>query len=416
MNKQSESNGHLLVTCFEGNDQVMKLTQASILGITYSKIQGSQDVRWDDTLPGFGVRVYPTGKKSFVVKYRIHGRQRTMVIAPCNLMTLEEARNRAKRIFVNILDGKDPLAEREKKPILFDELCVAYMERHSKPYKSVNESREDQRRIDNYLLPAWRNRAVASIEQSDVAALHSKIGINKVGKRGGPYAANRVRELIHKMFECAKIYKMLEAHAINPAKGIEDFPEKARSRFVTEDEMPRLAQAISAYPNPYIQAALWLYLLTGLRHQELLRLKWTDIDFTARMARIGLTKNGLVHYAPLSAAAVEILRRIPRKQNNSYVFCGHLAGKPLYRIQAAWKTIRKNAGIEDVLIHDLRRTCGAWLAMSGHSLPVISKVLNQTNEQVTAVYARISDPHAKGALESHGAKVAKFIRRKDRRA
>ncbi len=198
---------------------------------------------------------------------------------------------------------------------------------------------------------------------------------------------------------------MDEAEFENPARGINRFKEYKRDRWVNPEEWPRLAQAIDTEPGVYVRMALWLYLLTGMRKTELLSAKWTDIDWQRQELRLGETKAGRIHYVPLSAPAMAILRDLPRIEGNPYILPGHMPGRPLRNINTPWERIRKAAGVEDVRLHDLRRTVGSWLAQSGNSLHLIGRVLNHSNQSTTAIYARFGQDHVRQALEEHAARI-----------
>jgi integrase len=118
-----------------------------------------------------------------------------------------------------------------------------------------------------------------------------------------------------------------------------------------------------------------------------------------------MTKAGRVHYVPLSAPAMTILRELPRLGDNPYILPGHIHGRPIVNINRPWRRIRKAAGVEDVRLHDLRRTVGSWLAQSGNSLHLIGRVLNHSNQSTTAIYARFGQDHVRQALEEHAARL-----------
>ncbi|HKF93066.1 MAG TPA: site-specific integrase, partial [Gammaproteobacteria bacterium] len=264
-------------------------------------------------------------------------------------------------------------------------------------------------RINRLILPAWGNRKVKTVTRKDVEALHTKIGkgAHSTSKAGqpAPYEANRTLTLISKMFALAKEWEYVPKDCANPARGIKRFKEHKRDRWVNPEELPRLAQAIDAEPNVYVRMALWLYLLTGVRKSELLAAQWDDIDWQRQELRLGETKAGRVHYVPLSAPALAILRELPRLEGNPYILPGHIRGRPLVNINRPWTRIRKAAGVEDVRLHDLRRTVGSWLAQSGNSLHLIGRVLNHSNPSTTAVYARFGQDHVRQALEEHAARL-----------
>ena len=312
-------------------------------------------------------------------------------------LTLDEARKKAKLLYGHVVEGKDPMEERKHEALspTMDGLCNDYLERHVKVHKQKS-LRDDLRRIEKAILPIWGHRPVKSITREDVSELHRKIGEH------APYEANRTLAQLSKMFELAKTWGYLEEAAPNPARRIQKFKEKKRDRWVTPEELPKLAEQIDQEKNIYIRAALWLYLLTGVRKTELLTAKWEDIDEVRRTLRLPETKAGRIHYVPLSAEAMSILAQIPRQENNPYVLPGMIEGQHLVNVEKSWQRVRKEAGVADVRLHDLRRTVGSWLAQSGNSLMVIQKALNHSTMSATLIYARMSEDPVRKALDEHG--------------
>jgi integrase len=191
----------------------------------------------------------------------------------------------------------------------------------------------------------------------------------------------------------------------NPAAGIELFKEEKRDRFVKPEELPELFKAIQKEPNPYRAAAFLILLLTGARKTEVLCMRWEDLDLKQATWRIPETKAGRPHLLPLPRAAVKLLAHLPRQEGSPYVFPGRRQGQHLVKLSKAWKTIRQEAKLEDVRIHDLRRTLGSWLAASGASLPLIGKALNHSQVSTTAVYARLDLEPVRVALEANAKKM-----------
>jgi integrase len=256
------------------------------------------------------------------------------------------------------------------------------------------------------------------------------------------------------MFELALEWGFLEEGAPNPAKRIKKFAEEKRDRWITPEELPRLAKAIDTEDNIYVRSALWLYLLTGARKTEILQAKWDDIDWERKELRMAETKAGRVHYLPLSGEALALLRELPRLKGNPYILPGRRNGRPLVNIDKPWRRVRDRAtvmfwaeyegevshlineltesleraptcheveqatnfelsnGIRDVRLHDLRRTVGSWLAQAGNSLHLIGKVLNHSNQSTTAVYARFQQDTVRDALEQHGQRIMGAAKKK----
>ena len=276
------------------------------------------------------------------------------------------------------------------------DLCAVYLERHASRKRSGHD---DRRRIDRYVLPKWNKVKVAAITRAEIASLHHKIG------QRAPYEANRVLALIRKMLNCARQWGFVSEAHINPASGIQAHREKSRDRYVTPQELPRLAKAIDDETNVYARAALWLYLLTGVRKSELLGARWDDIDWDRKELRLGETKAGRPHYVPLSGPAIALLNDLPREEGNPHILPGAKKGRHLVNISKPWLRVRKAAGVEDVRLHDLRRTVGSWLAQAGNDLHMIGKVLNHSTVTTSAVYARFGQDMVHQALEDHGQRL-----------
>lgn len=392
----------------------MKLNRTTIESLEFKgKGPKAKCIYWEEGGNGFGIRVWPTGKKVFLFSYRnAHRRQRYLTLGPYGALTPDQARKMAAVAHAQVLQGIDPKAEKDRvrHGETVADLCRRYIDTHSKPRNKTWE--KDQERIDLYILPAWGNLRVSSISRADVSALHTKIWIDQ----GKGTTANRVLSLVKSMFNKARSeYGLLEPMAPNPAVGIAPAPEKKRKRFVKKNEMPELAKAIVAEKNVYAQAAIWGYLLTGLRKEELLRLRWTPdpeeldghVDLERGEIYLPDTKPDRDHTLPLSAPALHLFRSIERMAGNPYVFCGARDGRPLVNISKPWLRIREEAKLLDVRLHDLRRTVGSWLAMSGQSLSLIGEVLNHSNVSTTQVYARFDRDPVAAALEGYAGELSK---------
>jgi hypothetical protein len=163
-----------------------KLTKSIIDRAVYEGNEHSNksDVRWDSAVPGFGLRIYPTGRKAFILRYRVSGSKRLLTLGTYGMLTLDQAGNLAWQRLGEVIGGEDPLEKRKKaaQGETMQALCAAYLERHVSRKRSA---RDDRRRIAQHLLPVWGHRKVDSITRADVAALHTKIG------ERAPYEANR---------------------------------------------------------------------------------------------------------------------------------------------------------------------------------------------------------------------------------
>jgi integrase len=430
----------------------MSLTKRDIDRLSWDPHGPTIQLHRDGEVTGLSVRVYASGKKAFVLRYRPVGaaQPKLLTVGAYGDITLHQARELARRALLDAKTGGDPVEARRKarRGETVRELARVYLDRHAKRQKK--SWAEDERRLNRYVIPAIGSKKVGDVKRADVSRLHSKLGDTK------PYEANRVLALLQVMFNKAAEWGVLEEGAPNPAARVQKFRERSRDRWVRPAELPELAAAISAETSPYIRAALRLYLLTGLRRSELLGLRWRDVDFERRELRLGDTKAGRSHVLPLSEPAIEVLRELPRQVGNAYVLPGDKPGtqlvnitKPWYRVRArAWLASNSDAaaelrelaaaevaarpkhaergiqavesrlialahkrivGDDAIRLHDLRRTVGSWLATSGASLPLIGKVLNHTNTSTTQIYARFAEDSARDALEQHGQRIGPLL-------
>ncbi len=379
-----------------------KLTKSILDHAEYVGDGKSRCFIWDSEIPGFGLRVTPSGYKCFVLNYYPQGRNRLMTIGAYGSLTLIQARKLAQDELYKIKHGADPLAVREveRSADTVEQFCREYLERHAKTKKRT--WMKDESRIRRHIIPAWGTQKLSAITGRDVSRLHSKVGEQT------PIEANRLLQQLSKMFNLAKRWGILDHSHPNPAAGLEKFRERKRDRFLSRDEASRFFTAVKREPSLYVQAIFFLLVLLGPRKSELLNAKWEDVDFSNQRLRLPETKNGDVHYIPLPTHAITILRNLPRQLYHPYVFPGSKSGRPINNIDKAWGRIKEQAGLNDLRIHDLRRTLGSWMAQSGVPLQLIGKVLNHKDIKTTQIYARFAQNHVKDALEQHGRSIVEI--------
>lgn len=374
---------------------------------------------WDSELPGFGLRLYPSGKKSWIVFYRIgRGRaasQRFHVLGSTAKLSPDQARTRARRFMVEALDGKDPVGEqleaqelkraaeqreREARAITFQALAEQYVKAHA----SKRSLRSDRDRLTHHVLPALGSKPAVELGRADAARMHAVIGETHSGA-----SANRCLALVSAIYSWADRTGLLPAGTVNPARGVPRFKEQSRDRWLSREELRRVFAAVQAHPSVYFKAFVWLSLLTGQRKTELLSAKWTDVAFEERILRIPKNKADRPHVVPLSAPAIQLLERMPRQAGNPHIFPGTRAGQRFVNVDYPWQAVCAEAGVQDIRLHDLRRTVGSWLAQSGHSLALVGSILNHADSATTAIYARLADRNRTDALEAHGRALLEVI-------
>jgi integrase len=378
----------------------IRLRQDTVKSLTYLGTgKQEQCIYWDSALECFGLRIYPTGRRVYVCSYRIQKRKRLACLGRADVLTLDQARKKARMYLGKVASDEDPQAEADRLRMLktMGELCVAYVAYHAKPKKI--SWKDDESHLRRHVLPRLKTRLAVSITSADIEAIHAEAGA------AHPYAANRLAGIVRKMFNWARLAGYVPKNHANPAVGITRFPERKRRRFLTTAEMPRFVEALDQEDNDYARHAIWLLLLTGLRCNELLKARWKDIDWDRGTLFIGLTKNGDPLLSPLTNEALEQLRAIPKIADNPYIICGNKTGMHLVGVREPLKRVLKRAGIENLRVHDLRRTVGSWLAQDGVSLHLIGQVLNHRDTKTTAGYAYFQTGQRREVLATHGQRI-----------
>ncbi len=250
--------------------------------------------------------------------------------------------------------------------------------------------------IEQYFGP-FHDVPLAALTRLQIIEWHQQIG------RTYPCTANWCLSRLRHMFNCAIDWEI--HHGVNPAVRIKRFPQRSRMRFVQPEEMPRLLQALDL-ESDRMQAYFHLVLLTGARRCEAIECRWADLRLDEGLWVKPTTKTGHEHIVPLPAVLCHRLRTlIPCCP---YLFHSALCDSAISVacIERTWRRIRHRAGLDDVRIHDLRRTTASWLAIQGANLPVIQNVLGHTSLRCTSIYARLNVAVVRTALEQHAQRMA----------
>jgi integrase len=342
---------------------------------------------YDDQCRGLAIAVNPTGKKVFVLYRKVKGRPQRIKIGFYPDLSIEQARAEAMRLNSEIAQGRDPQAERRNVRAemslqeLFDTFLTLYAKERTRRWK-------DSEAMFNFHLRSWRFRKLSSIKRSEVVALHAHIGRTR-----GQYVANRTIELLRSMFNRARSDWGYEGE--NPAAGVRSFKERKRARFLDGNELPAFLEALEREPNETIRDFFWTCLLTGGRRRNVQSMEWKEIDWQRAewVIPAGKAKADEVIRVVLHPAVIEILKRRQASSLSSWVFPGRGESGHLEDPSACWRRILKEAGIENLRVHDLRRTHGSWMAAAGTSLPIIGKALGHTSLAATSIYSQLNlDP------------------------
>lgn len=371
----------------------MKLTETRIRGL---EPRPKQYIVFDDSLPGFGVRIGATGAKSYVIRYRVgggrNGRQRRMVLAKCEMLSLESARNQARALLNDVRNGGDPIGQKmdfRNAPICKD-LFGRFMDEHVIPRRAEKTSREYQLLIENHLVPAIGKLKVRDVDQTDIEALHRQL-------KPTPFLANRVVAVASKAFALAENWKLRDANS-NPCRSIERYKEESRDRYFTVDEMGRIGSTLSDLEasgtghNPGSILAIRLAALLGLRIGEVLSIEWENLDFETGTLTLPKTKTGR-RVLKLPSAALAVLTTAPKISR--FAIPGKNLEQPLnYKtVHKVWAKVRDLANVKNARIHDLRHTFATMAAASGAEAHVVRDLIGHKTMQMANLYVgRMNEP------------------------
>lgn len=382
---------------------------------------------FDDDIRGFAVCIYRGGGRAFTLDYRIAGRQRRITFGGWPEWSVSAARERAKQLRRDIDLGHDPLSERDdiRTAPRIQELIERYLREHCVKLSPTNAS--DQASMMNKLVaPHWGKRLVTEITKSDVEKLLAKIAEgrarphkanpnNRARKlqpaRPTPIRANRVGEALRKMFNLAVEWGM---RADNPASSFYRRIENARERFLTKDEIDRLAKALDADEDQRAAGIIRMCLLTGARVGEVrqARFEQFNLELGIWSKPASTTKQRKVHRIPISedVAAIVRQRQLLVPKGTPWLFPGDVPGQPVREIRRFWRRIQVAAEIGDARIHDLRHTFASLLVSGGASLEMIGKLLGHTQMQTTQRYAHLIDAPLRAGLDAVASAVRPRLR------
>lgn len=412
----------------EATERVARISKRTV---DAAEPTSSRFVLWDAELKGFGLRVTPSGVKTYIVRYRVGGGRtgtlRQLTLGRHGPLSPDEARKLAKQTLGAVSGGDDPAGDvvtKRAAPTLA-EVSRTFLEEHVDAKRKSTTAESYRGIIDRYIIPELGSKKAIEITPTELARLHLKM-------KTTPVQANRTLSVIGSIFSFAA-KRRLVPRGTNPASGLEKYRERGHERFLTSDELARLGETIRLAetiglpwevdetkptakhaPKPenrrtiidtYAAAAIRLLLLTGCRLREILHLRWTEIDWDRGLLLLPDSKVGR-RYVVLNSPALALLADLPRI--GVFVVAGASAGtideKPRPDLKKAWASVSKHAGLEGVRLHDLRHTHASIGAGAGLGLPIIGKLLGHTQPSTTARYAHLdNDPlrKASDAIASH---------------
>ena len=396
---------------------------------------------FDNAIPGFGLRVFPSGAKSWIFEYRpgAGGQgvdKKRLTIGKASELTADQARKAANQLRAGVIRGEDPMgvkAAQRAAPTVAD-LADAFLTDH------VTDKRENSTYVhykdllDRIILPAVGKVKAKDLDHAEVAKLHR-------AWRGTPFQANRVLAVISSMYSYgARQSVKMVPKGTNPAADIEKYDEPARNRPLKPDELMRLGEALrlaetTGIPwevrpekraskhlaatdkrvtihSEHVIAAIRLLMFTGARLREILNLEWGQVDLEAGMLLLDHHKTkrrtGKVKPIVLNPPAIEVLSKLTRL--GKFVIAGESAGtpeeKPRPDIKKPWASISKHAGLEGLRINDLRHNFASLGVGGGMGLPIVGKLLGHTQVRTTERYVHYDNDPLRRVANTIGATIA----------
>ncbi len=362
----------------------IKLTQKFCNAVRHLGSKGHESYS-DTELMGFYLEVRKSGGKTFSLRYQQNKKTRVHRIGDANAMMVSDARTEAKRIKSDIDLGRNLIGE--KMILNATPTLQSFFEDFFLPHiKQRNRSWETSVSVFNiHILPRFGQHLMSDVSRMMVVKLHNDM----VVKGLKPATANKVPIHLCTLYNLAIKWDTTGV-TTNPANKFDLFPENNQvERYLNKEEANRLMIEVEKSDNKMLKYIVRFFILTGARRNEALHAKWDHFDFEAMVWTIPLSKSGKPHHVPITAALLEVLQSIPKRDDSEYIFPSK-TGKPFINIYTAWNTARVRADLKDVRLHDLRHTFASTLVNAGVPLYNVQQLLGHHNISVTERYAHLS--------------------------
>jgi integrase len=333
----------------------------------------------DDKARGLTLLVTPNGVKTYYLTRKYRGKVERTLLGHFPELTLAQARTRAAQHQVQYDAGINPNEAKRKarlEPTLDEFFKIYYQDHCLMKNKRPENSRGDYMR---YLSPTLGNMQLSQIKRTDIKQV-----MNGLGAQGYQRTANIAQGLVRAMYNKALAWEYFDGN--NPAEHIERYRERPRKRVLQPDEVPRLHEALALEPDEVNRDAILLLMYTGARKSNVLSMHWLEIDLDKALWLIPETKNGEAHLTVLTPEALSILRRRKKQTSSVFVLPGRGRTGHVENLKKAWGRLLDHAGIEDLRLHDLRRTVGSWMANAGANQAQIQLQLGHMDAQSAKAY------------------------------
>lgn len=399
-------------------------------------------VLWDHDLSGFGVRIWPGGAKTFVLKTRVGAgrtaKQAWVTVGKVGVMRLEEARKAALQTMASASKGIDPTPVRHVEPPppqgpeTVEELCRHWLAKGSGRSRqrgrlagSLRDPKNiaiDRGRIEAHIIPVLGKVRLTELTRQRIEGFRDAVargdtrqvqktkprGVRKV--QGGEGTATRTLRLLSSILSFGVREGLLSS---NPAIGIDKTPDRALERFLSPEEMRALGEALAtaeasgAHPSGI--SIIRMLALSGARKGEIEGLRWSEVDLKTGFLRLSTSKTG-AKLIPITGPMREILTSQETRRRDEWVFPDSVGAGAFQGTPKVWLKVRALAGLADVRLHDLRHSAASFGLAGGLGLEVIGKLLGHQDIKTTRRYAHLSDGFMKAAAESMAGEIAGLLK------
>jgi integrase len=419
---------------------------------------------WDQEVPGFGIRVRPSGAMSYLAMYRTGGRNsplRKVTIGSVGKLTPEEARAAARKILAKAELGEDTAEQlaNARKAETIAELCDLYFSEAERGVligkrgtpKKPSTLVSDRGRIARHIKPLLGRKSVQEVTKADIERFLRDVASGKTATdvrtkkhgraivRGGQGTATQTVRLLGGIFTYAIELGM---RSDNPTHGVRKFADGQGERFLTSEELVRLGAALREAEtvglpwvtkldapgakhlprdpenrrtklSPHATAAIRFLILTGCRLREALSLRWSEVDLERGLLFLPDSKTGRKTVV-LGEAAMAVVESVPRVESCAYVFAGEKSDRPRSDLKRPWAMVTRAAELDGLRLHDLRHTFASHGAAAGMGLTIVGRLLGHADVKTTNRYSHLDTGPLRRAANAVASSIASAINGKSR--
>lgn len=401
------------------------------------RVVDSADVRmadyfiWDEELSGFGLRVFASGKRSYLVQYRSGGRSRRYTIGLHGVWTSETARKEARILLGQIAQGDNPAEQRQLdvKAITVKELCERYLEDVEKGIilgkgrrpKKASTLYTDRGRVKRHIIPLLGTRRVKDVISSDinrfirdVASGKTKVDVKtklygRAIVRGGTGTASRTVGLLGGIFTYAKEHGIIDR---NPVHGVRKPADRVKDRRLSEREYRLLGPILkkAAGDERFTSAVTMIHILalTGCRRSEIIGLRWDEVDTENSCLRLGDSKEG-ASVRPVGLAVLDLIDSLRGDHVGEFVFPGTVDGVPFVGFPKHWNAVLKGTALQGITPHVLRHSFASVANDLGFTEATVAALMGHSRGTVTSRYIHSIDAALVGAADTVSGYISRLL-------